>query len=173
MPIEIQLPLTETIIKSLKCGDTVHLSGTIFTARDAAHMKLREAIKNQEPLPIEIENQIFYYAGPTPTPPGRVTGSFGPTTSSRMDSMTPMLLDRGLKAMIGKGKRSDQVKESIIKNKCIYFIAIGGAGALISQAVKSIEEVAYLDLGPESIKKLKVEKFPAIVAIDVKGNSIY
>lgn len=158
---------------TLKAGDEVYLSGTVYTARDAAHKRIRSIIKNGEKPPFDIDGAVVYYAGPTPERPGMPIGSCGPTTSSRMDVFTPMLLDMGLSGMIGKGPRSDEVVQSIVKNKAVYFCAIGGAGALAALSVKSLEVVAFEDLGCESVKKLTVEKFPLLCAIDCHGNNIF
>ena len=171
--MRIDLPFTKEIIKSLKIGDTIYISGTIYTARDAAHKRFSEAIKKGEDLPIPIKNQVIYYAGPCPAKPGDIVGSCGPTTSGRMDSYTPSLLDLGLSAMIGKGERSDEVKDAIKRNGAVYLGAIGGAGALIAGCVKEISVVAYDDLGTESVKKMVVENMPLTVIIDCEGNDLY
>ena len=160
-------------LELLRCGDLIHLEGFIITGRDAAHKRIFESIKINMPLPFEIKDNIIYYTGPCPTPPGHVIGSCGPTTSSRMDAYTPELLDLDLKGMIGKGPRSTQVIESMKKNKAIYFAATGGAGALIASCVKSCSLIAFDDLGPEAVYKLYVKHLPLIVAIDSCGNSIY
>ena len=170
---KIKTPLTKEEIEDLRVGDIVLLSGTIYTARDAAHKRMIDSINKGDVLPFQIDGSIIYYAGPSPTRPGHVIGSIGPTTSGRMDSMTVTLLEMGLGAMIGKGKRSPEVIQGIVKYKSIYLAAIGGAGALISKSVKSQQTIAYEDLGPEAIVKLEVEDFPLIVAIDSAGNSIY
>lgn len=166
-------PLTEEKIKNLKAGDSVLISGIIYTARDAAHKRLIKLLEEGKELPLDIKNSIIYYAGPTPAKEGNVIGSVGPTTSYRMDSFTPMLLDRGLRGMIGKGLRSKEVIESIKKNKAVYFAAIGGAAAIIAKCVKKVEIVAYEDLDSEAIRKLEVKDLPVIVAIDSKGNNLY
>ncbi|WP_419865597.1 Fe-S-containing hydro-lyase [Fictibacillus phosphorivorans] len=171
--IQLSCPISDEEIKTLKAGDRVLLSGTIYTARDAAHKRMSEALQNSGKLPVQIAGQIIYYVGPTPAKPGQVIGSAGPTTSGRMDKYTPALLELGLKGMIGKGYRSDEVVESIKKNKAVYFGAIGGSGALIARTIKSSEIIAYQDLGPEAIYKLEVKEFPAIVIIDSKGNDWY
>jgi len=163
----VSLPLNEENISELKSGDYVYLNGVIYSARDAAHERMKENI------PFDIKNQTIYYLGPTPAREGNVIGSAGPTTSSRMDKYTPRLLDLGLKGMIGKGKRSKEVIDSIIKNKAVYFAAVGGAGALLSKCIKSSEIVAYDDLGTEAIRKMTVENFPVIVVIDSYGNNLY
>lgn len=169
----IQTPVNNEEIKQLKSGDSVYITGTIYTARDAAHKRMYESLQKGEDLPIDIKNNIIYYMGPSPAREGRPIGSAGPTTASRMDKYTPMLLDLGLGGMIGKGKRSGAVIDSIVKNKSIYFAAIGGAGALLSKAIKSSEIVAYEDLGTEAIRKLEVENFPVIVVIDSEGRNLY
>lgn len=171
--IHITTPLTDEIISNLKSGDEVLISGTIYTARDAAHKKLIDSINSGESLPFDIKNAIIYYVGPSPKKPGDVIGSAGPTTSYRMDAYTPTLLDLGLKGMIGKGSRNKNVVESIKKNHAVYFAAIGGAGALISSTIKSSEVIAYEELGPEAVHKLTVENFPAIVVLDSNGNDLY
>lgn len=173
MTKNISLPLKEEEIKELKAGDYVYISGIIFTARDAAHKRMDEALNEGKELPINIEGTTIYYMGPSPAREGRPIGSAGPTTASRMDKYAPSLLDLGLKGMIGKGKRSDAVKEAIIRNKAVYFAAVGGAGALLSKAIISSETVAYDDLGTEAIRKLEVKEFPAIVVIDSEGNNLY
>lgn len=162
-----------SVVKQLKIGDKVFLSGTVYTARDAAHIRIFDCIDNKMPLPFEMNGAVIYYAGPTPEKPDGTIGSFGPTTSARMDKFAPRLLDMGLLAMIGKGNRSQEVIEAIKRNSAVYFCAGGGLGALISKSVKSMEIVAFPELGCESIKKLYVEKFPLIVGVDSKGNSIF
>ena len=157
----------------LKAGDRVILSGTVYTARDAAHKRIAAAIENGEKLPFELKNAAIYYAGPTPAPQGLAVGACGPTTSGRMDVFTPLLLDNGLAAMIGKGERSEKVCESIKKNKAVYLCAIGGAGALASKCIKECSVIAYDDLGCESVKKLRFEDFPLTVAIDCSGGNIF
>ena len=169
----INAPLDKETAAQLQAGDYVYISGTIYTARDAAHKRMYESLQKGEDLPIDIKNNIIYYMGPSPAREGRPIGSAGPTTASRMDKYTPMLLDLGLGGMIGKGKRSGAVIDSIVKNKSIYFAAIGGAGALLSKAIKSSEIVAYEDLGTEAIRKLEVENFPVIVVIDSEGRNLY
>lgn len=170
---KITTPLTEDKIKDLKVFDEVLISGIIYTARDMAHKRLVEIIDKNQQLPIELNGNIIFYAGPTPAKPGEAIGSVGPTTSGRMDIYTTKLLDSGLKGIIGKGNRNRQVIESIVKNKAIYFIAIGGIAALLSKTVKESKLVCWEDLGTEAIYKLTVEDFPAIVAIDSFGNNIY
>lgn len=157
---------------SLCCGDKIYLSGRVYTARDAAHKRIFEAIENNEKLPFQIENSVIYYAGPTPTPENLAVGSIGPTTSKRMDPYTPTLYDLGLAATIGKGERNNAVTEAIVKNGGLYLLAIGGAGALYAEKVKSLTVIAYEDLGCESVKELIFDNFPLIVGIDTKGNSI-
>ena len=169
----IRAPLDTETISSLKAGDFVYISGTIYTARDAAHKRMSEALAGKGALPIELKNNIIYYLGPSPAREGRVIGSAGPTTSGRMDKYTPALLDLGLKGMIGKGRRSKEVKEAVVRNGCVYFAAIGGAGALLSNAIKASEVVAYEDLGTEAVRKLEVENFPVIVVMDADGNDLY
>lgn len=169
----IKAPLDGEEIKTLKSGDYVYITGTIYTARDAAHKRMYEALKEGEKLPIELKNNVIYYMGPSPAREGRPIGSAGPTTASRMDKYTPDMLDLGLKGMIGKGKRSDAVREAIVRNGAVYFAAVGGAGALLSKSIKSSEVIAYDDLGTEAIRKLEVENFPAIVVIDSEGNNLY
>ncbi|MFU0799962.1 MAG: Fe-S-containing hydro-lyase [Xylanivirga thermophila] len=169
----IHAPAIEKEIINLKAGDIVQLSGTIITGRDAAHERLVNMVNRGENLPILLKNEIIYYTGPCPAKPGQVIGPCGPTTSSRMDTYAPRLLDLGLKGMIGKGERSEGVIESIIKNKAVYFAATGGAGALITTCIKKAQVIAFADLGPEAIYRLEVEKFPLIVAIDAQGNSLY
>ena len=169
----IQTPLTEEIAQTLKAGDYVYITGTIYTARDAAHKRMQEALDAGEPLPIEMKDNVIYYMGPSPAREGRPIGSAGPTTASRMDKYAPRLLDLGLKGMIGKGKRSQAVKEAIIRNKAVYFAAVGGAGALLSKSILSSEVVAYDDLGTEAIRRLEVKDFPVIVVIDSEGNNLY
>lgn len=157
----------------LKAGDRVILSGTVYTARDAAHKRIAAAIENGEKVPFELKNAVIYYAGPTPAPQGLAVGACGPTTSGRMDVFTPLLLDNGLAAMIGKGERSEKVCESIKKNKAVYLCAIGGAGALTSKCIKECSVIAYDDLGCESVKKLRFEDFPLTVAVDCSGGNIF
>ena len=169
----ISTPITDEVIDTLKAGDFVYITGTIYTARDAAHARLYSTIQNNESIPFELSNNIVYYLGPTPARPGQVIGSAGPTTSSRMDKYTPLLLEQGMKGMIGKGKRSEAVIKAMVKNHSVYFAAIGGAGALLSKCIKQAEVIAYDDLGTEAIRKLRVEKLPVIVAIDCKGNNMY
>ena len=173
MDKHIKLPLTESDIASLHAGDSVYLDGVLYTARDAAHKRMSEALSKGEELPFDIKGATIYYMGPSPARPGKVIGSAGPTTASRMDKYTPALLDLGLKGMIGKGKRSEGVKEAVIRNKAVYFAAVGGAGALLSQAITESTVVAYDDLGTEAIRKLTVKDFPVIVVMDPEGNDLY
>lgn len=171
--IILTTPLTTEKVDQFKCGDMVLISGSVYTARDAAHKRMIQSIYNGQALPVDLRNQIIYYAGPSPSRPGNISGSFGPTTSSRMDNMTLPILEKGLKGMIGKGLRSSEVIEGIKKHKAVYFAAIGGAGAMISNAIKKIETIAYDDLGTEAIRKLTIKDLPVIVAIDCFGNCIY
>jgi fumarate hydratase subunit beta len=159
--------------EKLRAGDSVKLSGTVYTSRDAAHKRIFELLENGGELPFEIDGASIYYAGPTPTPEGRVIGSCGPTTSGRMDKFAPKLLDLGLSSMIGKGERSEEVCEAIVRNKAVYFCAVGGAGALCARCITEYEEIAFPELGCESVKRLTLEKFPVYVGIDCEGNSIY
>ena len=173
MDKHITAPISDEDAKELRAGDYVYITGTIYTARDAAHKRMAEALAAGEPLPIDMKNNIIYYMGPSPAREGRPIGSAGPTTASRMDKYAPDLLDLGLKGMIGKGKRTDAVKAAIVTNGAVYFAAVGGAGALLSQRIKSSEVIAYDDLGTEAIRKLYVEDFPVIVVIDSEGNNLY
>lgn len=173
MDKHIHTPLTEDITKELRAGDYVYITGTIYTARDAAHQRMQETLDAGKSLPIEMKDTIIYYMGPSPAREGRPIGSAGPTTSSRMDKYAPTLLDMGLKGMIGKGKRSKEVLDAVVRNRAVYFAAVGGAGALLSKAILSSEVVAYDDLGTEAIRKLEVENFPVIVVADVYGNNLY
>jgi len=172
-PIRISTPLSDKDVDNLKAGDRVLISGVIYTGRDAAHKRLIGLLKEGKSLPFDIQGQVIYYVGPTPAKPGRAFGSAGPTTSYRMDAYAPSLIERGLKGMIGKGMRNDAVKEAIRRHKAVYFAATGGAGALLGKRVKKAEVVAYEDLGPEAIRRLEVEDFPAIVVNDVQGNDLY
>lgn len=173
MTLKIETPLTKEVARSLRCGDRVLISGEIYTARDAAHKRMVETIRNDESLPFEINEAIIYYAGPAPAPAGRIIGSCGPTTSCRMDAYAPLLIERGLSGMIGKGERCEAVISAMKTHGSVYFGAIGGAGALIAEHVKAVEVVAYEDLGTEAIRRLRVEEMPVVVAIDSLGNSIY
>ncbi|MBR5337635.1 MAG: Fe-S-containing hydro-lyase [Lachnospiraceae bacterium] len=170
---KISLPICENDIDTLQAGDYVYLTGTVYTARDAAHLRMYEAAGRGEDLPFDIKGSVIYYLGPSPAREGQVIGSAGPTTSGRMDKYTPTLLDMGLKAMIGKGRRSPEVIESMKKNGAVYFAAVGGAGALLSKCIKSAEVIAYDDLGTEAIRKLYVEDLPVITVIDREGNNLY
>ncbi len=169
----ISVPLTDEDAASLTAGDLVYLSGTIYTARDAAHKRMHEALERGEQLPLELKSNVIYYMGPSPARPGRAIGSAGPTTASRMDKYTPCLLDLGLKGMIGKGKRAPEVRDAVVRNGAVYFAAVGGAGALLSRAIISSEVIAYDDLGTEAIRKLEVRDFPVIVVMDPRGNDLY
>ena len=169
----ITLPIDSETVESLECGEMISLSGIIYTARDAAHQRLINCINNNEELPFDLQGQAIYYVGPTPNKEGEVIGSAGPTTSYRMDDLTEPLLDRGIKLMIGKGKRNQVVIDSMKKNTCAYLAAIGGAGAYISNSIKKSEVIAYNELGAESIRRLEVEDLQVIVAIDCRGNNIY
>ena len=173
MEKHIQSPMSREVAKSLRVGDYVYITGTIYTARDAAHKRMHEALERGEALPFEMSGNIIYYMGPSPARDGKAIGSAGPTTASRMDKYAPDLLDRGLLGMVGKGKRSSAVKEAIVRNGAVYFAAIGGAGALLSKSITQSEVIAYDDLGTEAVRRLEVENFPVIVVIDVKGNDLY
>ena len=170
---EVTPPLSDTDVASLKAGDRVRISGVLYTARDAAHARLFPLVEQGKPLPIEVRGQIIYYTGPSPARPGAVVGSIGPTTGGRMDKFTPALLALGLKGTIGKGARSQTVKDALRQHTAVYFGAIGGAGAILSQFVKRLEVVAYEDLGTEAIRRLEVEGFPAIVVNDCHGGDLY
>lgn len=173
MEKHIQAPVCEQDIASLHAGDYVYISGTIYTARDAAHKRMQETLAAGGPLPVDLNGNILYYMGPSPAREGQVIGSAGPTTAGRMDRYTPELLDLGLKGMIGKGKRSIKVKEAIVRNGAVYFAAVGGAGALLSKAILKSEVIAYDDLGTEAIRRLEVKDFPVIVVIDGEGKDLY
>lgn len=173
MAKRIQLPITDEDIKSLKAGDSVLLTGTIITGRDAAHKRLFELIEKGEELPVDVRGELIYYVGPAPAKPGYAVGPAGPTSSYRMDKFTPALLDLGMKGMIGKGARSQEVIDAIVRNKAVYFAAIGGAAALIAKSIKKEEILCYEDLGTEAVRRYTVEDFPCIVAIDSKGNNVY
>ena len=166
-------PFTKEKMMELKAGDYVYITGTVYTARDAAHKRMAETLKRGEKLPFDIEDQLVYYLGPSPAREGRVIGSAGPTTSSRMDKYAPELLDLGLRGMIGKGKRSQAVIDAVVRNKSVYFAAVGGAGALLSKCITKSEVIAYDDLGTEAIRKLEVSDLPVIVVIDTEGNNQY
>ena len=170
---KIKLPLTDDNVKDLHAGDNVLLTGTIYVARDAAHKRLVDSLNKGEPLPFDIKGATVYYMGPSPAKPGQVIGAAGPTTSGRMDSFSPRLMDVGLKGMIGKGNRTKPVKDSIVKNKAVYFAAIGGAGALIAKGIKKADVIAYEELGAEAVRKLEVEDFPVTVINDIYGNDLY
>ncbi len=169
----IKLPLNKETASSLNAGDYVYLTGVMYSARDAAHKRMTESLDKGEDLPIDIKDQTIYYLGPSPARPDQVIGSAGPTTSGRMDKYTPRLLDLGMVGMIGKGRRTEEVKASIKKNHAVYFAAVGGAGALLSKCIKKADVVAYEDLGAEAIYRLEVEDFPAVVVIDDKGKDLY
>ncbi len=169
----ISLPLTNEKVKDLHAGDNVLLTGVIYVARDAAHKRMIESLDSQQPLPFDIKGQTIYYMGPAPAKPGQVIGSAGPTTSGRMDSYSPRLIEAGLKGMIGKGNRSKSVRDAIVKCKAVYFAAIGGAGALIAKSIKKAEIIAYPELGAEAIRKLEVEDFPVTVIDDIYGRDLY
>ena len=169
----IQVPISKEEAKSLKAGDYVYLTGTIYSARDAAHKRMQETMDAGEVLPLEIKDTVIYYMGPSPAREGRPIGSAGPTTSSRMDKYAPKLLDMGLGAMIGKGKRNQAVLDAIVRNQSVYFAAIGGAGALLSKCITSSEVIAYDDLGAEAIRKMEVKDFPVVVVVDSEGNNLY
>ena len=171
--MKIELPLTDEIIKTLKTGDEVFLTGTIFSARDQAHQRLFKLLENGDELPVNLIGQTVFYMGPAPTPEGKIIGSCGPTTAYRMDPFAPALMDYGLKGMIGKGNRAPEVVEAVVRNCGVYFYAYGGCGALYAEKIKKNELVAFEDLGPEAIYRLEVEDFPVVVAIDCKGNNIY
>ena len=173
MDRQISVPIKKEDAVSLRAGDYVTLTGTIYTARDAAHKRMQEALDAGEALPIEMQGNVIYYMGPSPAREGRPIGSAGPTTASRMDKYAPKLLDLGLGAMIGKGKRTQDVIDAVIRNGAVYFAAVGGAGALLSKCITKSEVVAYDDLGTEAIRKLQVENFPVIVVIDSEGNNLY
>ncbi|MBQ2307511.1 MAG: Fe-S-containing hydro-lyase [Clostridia bacterium] len=173
MDRHITLPLSEAEARTLRAGDYVYLTGVLYTARDAAHKRMYDALKAGEALPVDLRGQLVYYLGPTPARPGHVIGSAGPTTSSRMDKYAPELLDLGLRGMVGKGKRTQAVIDAIVRNGAVYFAAVGGAGALLSKCIKEAEVVAYDDLGTEAIRRLRVEDLPVIVVIDSEGNNLY
>lgn len=169
----IKAPLEKEVIKTLRAGDYVYITGTIYTARDAAHKRIDETLQEEKKLPIPLKDEIIYYMGPSPARKGMIIGSAGPTTASRMDKYTPKLLDKGLGGMIGKGKRSQEVVDAIIRNESVYFAAVGGAGALLSKCIQKSEVLAYDDLGTEAIRRLTVKNFPVIVVIDCEGNNLY
>ena len=173
MERHINVPFDADIVKELKAGDYVYLTGTIYTARDAAHKRMYEALQNGETLHFDIEVNVIYYMGPSPAREGRPIGSAGPTTASRMDKYTPALLELGMRGMIGKGRRTEAVRESMMKNQAVYFAAVGGAGALLSKSILQAEVIAYEDLGTEAIRKLEIKDFPVIVVMDCEGNNLY
>jgi len=170
--IKIQLPLKDADLEKLRAGDHVLLSGVIYTARDAAHRRMVAALQKGEPMPFDVRGQVIYYVGPTPARPGCVIGSAGPTTSMRLDPYTPALLEAGLKGIIGKGSRSPAVRDALKKHKAVYFLAVGGTGALLSQRIKRVDIVAYEDLGTEAVRRMEVEDFPAVVVNDIHGNDL-
>jgi fumarate hydratase subunit beta len=170
--IKIQLPLEDADLEGLRAGDHVLLSGVIYTARDAAHRRMIAALEKGEPLPFDVRGQVIYYVGPTPARPGRVIGSAGPTTSMRLDPYTPALLKAGLKGIIGKGARGPAVREALKKHRAVYFLAVGGTGALLSQRIKKVDVIAYEDLGTEAVRRMEVEDFPAVVVNDIYGNDL-
>jgi fumarate hydratase subunit beta len=172
-PKQVTTPMTPDLIAGLRAGDQVEITGTLYTARDAAHKRLAEALQAGDRLPIELDRQIIYYVGPAPARPGMVMGSAGPTTSGRMDRYTSALLEAGLKGMIGKGYRNQEVRDAITRHGAVYFAAVGGSGALLARRIHAAEVVAYEDLGPEAIYRLRVERFPAIVVNDCNGNDLY
>ncbi len=173
MEYRINVSEIKSVSEKLRAGDRVLLSGTVYTSRDAAHKRIKETIDNGGSLPYELDGAVIYYVGPTPTPPHLPIGSCGPTTSSRMDVFSPLLLDMGLGAMVGKGPRSEEVCQAIIRNKSVYFCAVGGAGALLAKSVKKCEVIAFEDLGCESVKKMEIENLPLVVAIDCNGGNLF
>lgn len=173
MEKHIKAPISREEAKKLRAGDYIYISGTIYTARDAAHKRMQEALDKGEKLPFSIKDNVIYYMGPSPARQGRPIGSAGPTTASRMDKYTPALLNLGLGAMIGKGKRSQAVIDAIVQNESVYFAAIGGAGAILSKCILSSEVIAYEDLGTEAVRRLEVKNFPVVVVIDSEGNNLY
>ena len=173
MEKHMRVPFTRQEAATLKSGDYVYLTGTIYTARDAAHKRMYEALMKKEALPFDIRGNVIYYMGPSPAREGRPIGSAGPTTASRMDKYTPALLDLGMQGLIGKGKRTEEVREAMIRNGAVYFAAVGGAGALLSKSILSSEVIAYDDLGTEAVRKLSVKDFPVVVVMDSQGNNLY
>lgn len=173
MEKHISVPLDQKTVSALCVGDYVYLTGTVYTARDAAHKRMYETLERGGKLPVDLENSLIYYMGPSPARPGMPIGSAGPTTAGRMDKYTPALLDLGLKGMIGKGKRSQAVKEAVVRNGAVYFAAVGGAGALLSRSILSSEVIAYDDLGTEAVRSLEIKDFPVIVVMDSQGNDLY
>ena len=172
LEVRVTLPLTNEDVSELKIGDHVRISGTIYTARDAAHDRLIRALEAGEPLPLDLRGQLIYYTGPTPARPGRVIGAMGPTTAMRMDPFTPRLLEAGLKATMGKGNRGPEVREALKRHRAVYFAAVGGAWALLSQFIRKVEVIAYEDLGTESLKRVEVSEFPAVVMDDCEGRDL-
>lgn len=172
-PLHISTPLTDESLQFLNVGDRILLSGVVYTARDAAHKRMVEGLEAGQELPFPLEGQIIYYVGPSPARPGEVIGSAGPTTASRVDSYTPPLLACGLKGMIGKGKRNEQVRQALVKHTAVYFVTVGGAAALVAERIKKVDMVAYEDLGTEAIRRLEVEKFPLVVANDAHGADLF
>ena len=173
MEKHISVPLDQKTVSALCVGDYVYLTGTVYTARDGAHKRMYETLERGGKLPVDLENSLIYYMGPSPARPGMPIGSAGPTTAGRMDKYTPALLDLGLKGMIGKGKRSQAVKEAVVRNGAVYFAAVGGAGALLSRSILSSEVIAYDDLGTEAVRRLEIKDFPVIVVMDSQGNDLY
>ena len=173
MEKHIKAPISKEVSRKLRAGDYVYITGTIYTARDAAHKRMDDALKNGENLPVDMVGQTIYYMGPSPAREGRPIGSAGPTTASRMDKYTPALLELGMRGMIGKGRRTEAVRESMMKNQAVYFAAVGGAGALLSKSILQAEVIAYEDLGTEAIRKLEIKDFPVIVVMDCEGNNLY
>ena len=173
MEKHISVPLDQKTVSALCVGDYVYLTGTVYTARDAAHKRMYETLERGGKLPVDLENSLIYYMGPSPARPGMPIGSAGPTTAGRMDKYTPALLDLGLKGMVGKGKRSQAVKEAVVRNGAVYFAAVGGAGALLSRSILSSEVIAYDDLGTEAVRRLEIKDFPVIVVMDSQGNDLY
>ena len=173
MEKHISVPLDQKTVSALCVGDYVYLTGTVYTARDAAHKRMYETLERGGKLPVDLENSLIYYMGPSPARPGMPIGSAGPTTAGRMDKYTPALLDLGMKGMIGKGKRSQAVKEAVVRNGAVYFAAVGGAGALLSRSILSSEVIAYDDLGTEAVRRLEIKDFPVIVVMDSQGNDLY
>ena len=173
METNLKVPASREELRELRAGDYVYLTGTIYTARDAAHQRLYESLTRGEDIPLPLDGTILYYLGPTPARKGQVIGSAGPTTSGRMDKYTPLLLKKGLSGMIGKGKRTEEVRKAIMEQGAVYFAAVGGAGALLSKCIRESEVIAYPDLGTEAIRRLRVEKLPVIVIMDSRGNNLY
>lgn len=172
-PVRLETPLSREDLEPLKAGDLVHLGGVLYTARDAAHARMKEAIESGEPLPFDPEGQVVYFTGPAPARPGQALGPAGPTTASRMDPYSPLLVGRGLRGMVGKGRRSEEVKEAMREHGCVYFAAVEGTAALLADRVKEAEVVAYEDLGTEAVRRLVVEDFPVVVINDLYGGDLY